>query len=437
MKNYKLNNNDYILKEYYKDFIILFNRNIGKTTVSLPVNDWETLNTIDQDPDTCFSKVIPQEFFQQLLDLEIIIHKDHSSKVVKQDKHDNLIAWMHLTNTCNMGCAYCNVRKLKGSMSPETSEKIIQRLVDLADKYDYKQISISLAGGEPSLNIGAIKQIISSVEKHREQVRINISMISNGLNLKDELLELLKKHNISVSVSFDGLVSSRGKEIANAQVLDNILKLKQIGIKVFCLITLDPKSILSINETVTKLMENNIGFRFSIDKSIQFDNNTEKMFIDKLNQAYNLIEQNITNIPQLSKYHRFGDTAITSTIIRSCPIGKHSLQLDINGNVFHCHAEINSCDHVCNILEHDPFVKFAEENSKYKEIESVQDIPECKECEWKFQCGGGCSKLTSDHCNTCKSKSPHCNIIQTILPRIIKLYGIQQVECFLQNKPLT
>jgi MoaA/NifB/PqqE/SkfB family radical SAM enzyme len=100
-----------------------------------------------------------------------------------------------LTNRCNLRCSFCFQEKdsIKGSLTTEDWLKVIHQLPDYAH--------VTLTGGEPFLFKG-FKEVFEAItERH------TCNIISNGLLLNDELIDLLlSKTNFKVlSISVDDI----------------------------------------------------------------------------------------------------------------------------------------------------------------------------------------------------------------------------------------
>ncbi len=116
---------------------------------------------------------------------------------------------IHISNSCNLKCRYCyaqqgNYGQANSLMQPETACQII----DFFDKkYDHIQ-NIQFFGGEPLLNPSLISTICHYLEAktaanpHKDLPRF--SLVTNGTIISAEILHLLKKYQIHVTVSIDG-----------------------------------------------------------------------------------------------------------------------------------------------------------------------------------------------------------------------------------------
>ena len=71
-----------------------------------------------------------------------------------------LTCWMHLTNSCNLACNYCYIRKSPGKMTYDVGRRTVDRMLESCGRHRVPEMSIKFAGGEPLLRFGLLKQLI-------------------------------------------------------------------------------------------------------------------------------------------------------------------------------------------------------------------------------------------------------------------------------------
>lgn len=104
-----------------------------------------------------------------------------------------------LSEACNLNCTYCNVDKQsKTSIDPIL---FLQTFKEVREKNPLETIKVDFYGGEPLLHFNKIKYIIESIYDDN----LKYFMPTNGLLLDQEKLNYLIKHNVEISLSFDGL----------------------------------------------------------------------------------------------------------------------------------------------------------------------------------------------------------------------------------------
>ena len=139
-----------------------------------------------------------------------------------------------LTRKCNLNCKYCfeGDKSLLQASDLELSEEILDEFLSSFCKYyviNEKDnfVDFQFTGGEPTL-VSSEKwdSFCCLIEDRMKSFDIPfcISMVSNGVLLNDDFIEVIKKHNIGVLLSIDGISDNdRSNEQTNRQVLKNIL----------------------------------------------------------------------------------------------------------------------------------------------------------------------------------------------------------------------
>jgi len=120
-----------------------------------------------------------------------------------------LVAWLHITNACNLRCHYCYLQKTHESMSRETSHQAIDAIFRSAYKHEMQKVQLKYAGGEASL---LIDQVIAlhdyALQKSFEhKIDLEAFIMSNGVFLSQKSMKSLQERNIGIMISLDGIGS--------------------------------------------------------------------------------------------------------------------------------------------------------------------------------------------------------------------------------------
>lgn len=132
---------------------------------------------------------------------------------------DSLV--IEITRRCNMGCAHC----MRGeAQNMDISEEVIDATLSKVDSIS----SLTLTGGEPSLNIPAIRYIAKKIEK------LNIPLgsayiVTNGKEVSNDfILACLELFMLADEPEFNGLALSQ--DMFHEEVpIENVNKLKQLA----------------------------------------------------------------------------------------------------------------------------------------------------------------------------------------------------------------
>ena len=111
---------------------------------------------------------------------------------------------LNLTFNCNLTCQYCFVRrKSHERMAGATAKQAIDLLLD---RTVVPEVTITLIGGEPLLEMALIEQIVPyAAEAARRRNRyVNWAITTNGTLIDESALKFFARHRISILLSIDG-----------------------------------------------------------------------------------------------------------------------------------------------------------------------------------------------------------------------------------------
>ncbi len=119
---------------------------------------------------------------------------------------------LKITNRCNLNCIYCynhNTYKsdeLEKDMDFETAKNSIDYILsDDAFNSNNDKLKIQFTGGEPLLNFDLIEKVIKYCNKNYNDKNISYAVQTNGTLLNNESIEKIKKLDLKIGVSIDGL----------------------------------------------------------------------------------------------------------------------------------------------------------------------------------------------------------------------------------------
>jgi uncharacterized protein len=118
-----------------------------------------------------------------------------------------------VASRCNIDCSYCywfrdqTVYSQPKVMSPEVSERLLQRIAEQIESHHLKHFSVLLHGGEPLLwgkaRFRAFAEAYLRIGA-ASGAQMHLSVTTNGLLIDDEWCELFSAFSTSVTVSIDG-----------------------------------------------------------------------------------------------------------------------------------------------------------------------------------------------------------------------------------------
>lgn len=127
----------------------------------------------------------------------------------KNTPSDRIEIMVNATQECNLVCEYCFVDKGRFSygetrsrnLSPEKTKKLVE-ILPKALPYA-KEFCIHFYGGEPLLNLSAIRAAVDAVASTNDR-RFSFAITTNGTICSEDAISILRKGHFNVILSIDG-----------------------------------------------------------------------------------------------------------------------------------------------------------------------------------------------------------------------------------------
>ena len=154
---------------------------------------------------------------------------------------------LQLTNACNLGCSFCYA----SSGKPYPEELTSLQWIDVMQKLAAQGVAdVTLTGGEAKL-IKGFKEIVMAASS----LFTNVNVFSNGLNWRQEEIELLSHlGNVSVQISIDGTSDThdalRGRKGAFQESMATIQRLSEANVPVIVAMTINEMNADQVAEVV-------------------------------------------------------------------------------------------------------------------------------------------------------------------------------------------
>lgn len=342
-----------------------------------------------------------------------------------------LSAWVHLTSRCNLSCRYCYVNNLPEELSPEVGKGIVDSVLRSAVLHNYATIKLKYAGGEPLLNFPALIEnfCYAKAQCANAGIALEGKIISNGTLLRREIIQKIKSHGLSLTISLDGLqpYHDSNRPLHNgkssfAHVKQGILLALEHGLKPGISITISNSSAAGLPELVDWLLDLDLQFTFNFyrenersqhQRELSFDN---QRILDALFKAYHLIEK---RAPDFKFWNALGDRVnLQHSHDKPCSVGKDYVVFDVHGNLAGCQMDMETT--LGDYHSPDPLAVIRESSIAPKNS-PVSGKLDCVNCELKFLCSGGCPVLAKQVAGSYFAKSPYCEIYKEIIPVLLNL----------------
>ncbi len=370
---------------------------------------------------------------QQLLQLGLLQFAGHVD--APPAPADELVAWLHVTNACNLRCTYCYVDKTDEAMSAETAFAAVDAVLRSAQRHGYVRVLLKYAGGEASLNLALVEQMHRYAQSQAEQAGIMLRgvVLSNGVGLTRHKLGRIRDLGLRLMISLDGPEAFHNAQRPTIHgqgtykaTIASIERAHELGIELTISVTITGASVAGLPDVLPWLLERGIHFTLNFyrenDCSANFSTLKieERALIDGMRAAYRVIE---ANLPRYSLLGCLLDRAnLGAAHSRTCAVGDNYLVIDQVGNVAKCQMEI--AKPVTTIWASDPL------NIIRLDATGVQNVPVdqkegCRDCEWRYWCTGGCAIATYRATGRYDIRSPNCEIYKALYPDVLRLEGLR------------
>ena len=314
-------------------------------------------------------------------------------------------------NVCNFKCTYCYSAEGRSGKTVD-SDKLKSAICYFLDsnRAPGERLTISiLGGGEPLLSWDLVKNSLDlaySLAEKRGQ-KLPVSIVTNGSILTDEIVDYLRSHEISLSVSFDIL-----PEIQNLQrghyetVVENINRFTNAGIDLAFNTVITRENVWRMDEMLLAIVQNTPKVRKVSFKSLISNN-----YFDMAKEL---------GIWLTSPY--FNNALCLSD--RFCP-GKFVVTSD--GDISICHCVGSRKDRLYNdfIFGHitgDGNVTIDEEKLDKILSHDHNRNERCKDCIAHWHCAGGCYADNSTIGDNEESQNAYCESMRYFIERYICKY---------------
>ena len=273
---------------------------------------------------------------------------------VAKDQLRSFGAWLHVTNRCNLACPYCYIRKDGSRMDEGTATAFVAKAEEATRRHQLKLLVIRMAGGEPSLEMRLVDRVAGELTRRLAPLgaRVEFVCITNGVLMNKRWLEMLKRHEMRVCVSLDGVGHwhDQTRSFSNGRgsfdlVVRSINQYCEAGITPMILTTLTEANVEGVPELVSFLAEHDLPFRFGVyrdttgGKYAHYDEFIRELQA-VLEVAYSYYETAIRT-GKTSFKHQFADIRIDKKRhLNACGMGYSGCAINSDGHVFVCQSRM-------------------------------------------------------------------------------------------------
>jgi len=317
-------------------------------------------------------------------------------------------AYLHVTNICNLNCIGCysfdRTRNCKDKLTLENVKHIIDELASNGVEM------LTISGGEPLLRKD-LEEILqyAKIESGIE----TINLITNGTIYDENRLLIINKYIDSLAVSIDGYSYDNPHFIRDEgtfpQVIDFVVKVRNLGMPVAILPTLHRKNIEAIGEYMKLSQQLGVPISFSL------------LTCSGELEDYIPTEENLNYLANyFMDYMKEGVVPLQDYTYleakKSCGAGSSIISITADGYVYPCHMMHDTDTVMGNIFE-SPLEQIMSNATK---VPPVEEVEYCKECELRNVCGGGCKARALLINGSWSQPDPYCGLNRSFYKKYLE-----------------
>lgn len=274
--------------------------------------------------------------------------------VFRKRETSNYLAFIEITNSCNMKCKHCMNWSVENSNNGFEKENILNLIKDL---YDNNTEEIYISGGEPLLY-----PYIDDAILYANSLGIKVTLATNALEVPKHL-ETIKKGVQLVSISLDGIGETHDNFRGVLGAFDNCVKvfklLKENNVKIRISAMIWKENVEQLEEMISLAKScgvSKVNLAFLIPEGRAKTDDTIKLPIERYKEM-------VGKVDELRKKYKSEDFDIEirrNNLLNvnslDCPGGKNLIHVNVNGKV-------SPCSWIAKLDKDDEFSAYWPENS--------------------------------------------------------------------------
>ena len=364
-----------------------------------------------------YDKEIIEEAYDEIMELVkdgMLYSEDKYEDIAhsSMDDRDYIKAvCLNIIHACNLRCKYCfadegEYNGHKGVMSIDTAKKAIEYVVKRSGPR--RNIEIDLFGGEPTMIMDTIKEIIKFARENEAKWNKNIrfTMTTNATLLNEEMMDFMDKEMGNIILSLDGRKSVNDNVRIKVDgsgsyddILPNVKKMieRRTKGKTYYVRGTFTRANTDFYEDVKAMVDE--GFReISIEPVVLEDGHPlaiREEDLDQIMENYDKLYEEMVRRKREGKdefnfYHFNVDLNGGPCVykrISGCGAGFEYVAITPQGDVYPCHQFVGREEYKLGSIYDESYD--SELGKKFKKAH-IYNKPKCRNCWARFYCSGGC-----------------------------------------------
>lgn len=273
---------------------------------------------------------------------------------------------LQLTDACNLNCLHCCAKMI------HSSGMISMEIIDKAIKLN-PQILV-LTGGEPMMH----PKFWDIAKYVRKRFHNELRLMTNATLITEQTINDLCNCFDYIEISLDGSNAEETSRIRGKGIYDNSIS-----------------AIKLLKKHGQKVTISAVADCFSDDFTDRFDKLADSLGVRAVSRDMGLVDEVVKNFDQIvlggkeqyikAKVSKLQENTQNSNDYRKCPMVRHSLFFDVNGNAYPCGGLvkekfcIGNVNDLSNLPDYNDLEQMLLKEDKYKQ---------CSECIYRAGCWG-------------------------------------------------
>ncbi len=348
-----------------------------------------------------------------------------------------LSAWLHLTDRCNLHCAYCYLSHTPLDMTEETGRAAIAATFRSALAHQYSAIKLKYSGGEPLLRAPLLLTLHRYAQALAEQYQLALTgvVLSNGTLLTPTLVAQLRAAQLRLMLSLDSISVTYDQRcfVAGGGSCAAVMQAVEIacagGLTPEISITVSTRNVTELPQTLEWVLAHNLPFSLNFYREPLLTvaspdlRPTDECLIAGMLTAYQTIA---AHLPQRNLLAALVDRVnFAGPHLRPCNAGHSYLVFNPLGQVAVCQMALTYTVTDCHAP--DPLAEVRAAQFPWQNL-SVEEKETCRTCQWRYWCAGGCPLHTYHLKHRVDTPSPYCAVYKALLPAALQLEQLRQAQ---------
>lgn len=340
---------------------------------------------------------------------------------------------------CNFNCSYCYQESYTNEPKSLDRGVVDAFFTYITETLEREKKYITLFGGEPLLGSPAAMESIEYILVKAKSLDIDVAIVTNGY-LVTEYIEILKRGRIrEVQITLDGTreIHDNRRRLKNDEptfdmIVAGVDACLDAGLPVNLRVVVDKKNFGNLEDlaalaiekgwTANSLFKTQLGRNYNLH-TCQTAGDDLFTRLELYEELYGLIRKYPDflqfNKPAFSivKYlQEYGE--LPKPLFDSCPACKTEWAFDYTGKIYPCTATVGKAGEAVGSFY--PGVSHDEDAIEAWQDRDVTVISECRDCNLRLACGGGCGSVAKNE--TGSVNGPDCRPIKELIELGIGLY---------------